>query len=62
MGKNRDWLATWVDSQTKNRPLTPQARETALDIAEEAFHGNVGVGDAAATGVRAAEKIHGSSR
>lgn len=62
MGKNRDWLATWVDSQTKNRPLTPAARETALDVAEEVFHGNVGVGDAAEAGVRAAERVHGRPR
>lgn len=56
MGNNRKWLATWVDSQTKRTPLTPEARETALDIAEEAFHGRVGVGDAAEIGILAVQR------
>jgi hypothetical protein len=56
MGNNRDWLATHVDSITKNKPLTTEAREMALDIAEEAFHGRTGVGDAAEIGVRAVER------
>ena len=56
MGNNREWLGTWVDSITKRRPLTTEARETALDIAEEAFHGHTGVGVAAEIGVRAVER------
>lgn len=53
---NREWLSTWVDSKTKDRPLTHEAREFALDVAESVFHGSVGVGDAADAGVQAAER------
>ena len=56
MANNRDWLRTWVEKETRDRPLTEQAKERALDVAEAAFKGNTGVGTAARIGVEAVEK------
>lgn len=55
-GKHREWLRTWVNSETKDRPLNDAAVERALDIAESAFHGRTGVGIAARVGVDSVEK------
>lgn len=56
MGEHREWLRTWVRKETERRPLTPQAEERALDVAESSFHGNVGVGHAARAGIEAVER------
>ena len=56
MGEHREWLRTWVKELTRNQPLTPQAEERALNVAEEAFHDHTGVGQAAQRGVEAVER------
>lgn len=56
MGDNREWLGSWIDRETKDKPLTPAARERALDVAESTFHGTVGVGHAAKAGIEAVER------
>lgn len=55
MGENRDWLKIYVNSDGKD--LSPVEKEKALDIAETAFHGRVGVGEAARIGIESAKKL-----
>jgi hypothetical protein len=52
---NREWLRTWVKDYGKD--LTPKEQEKAVTIANEMFHGNVGVGTAAQAGVEAVKKL-----
>lgn len=55
MGENREWLKTWVDKQGKD--LSPEQKEKALDVAEIAFKGQTGVGEASQIGVDAIKKL-----
>lgn len=64
MGEDREWLRTWVNSESeKNRqPMSPRNVERALDIAESAFRGNTGVGVAARIGIDAVKTLEKNER
>ncbi len=54
---DREWLRVWVEHQGAD--LSPQQKERALDVAESAFRGWTGVGDASQIGVDSVRKQDG---
>jgi hypothetical protein len=56
MGKNRELLRTWVKEETQDYPLTQEDEERVLDIAEVAFHGRTGIGEAVKMSIEEVER------
>lgn len=58
---NTEWVKGWVESYNKECPrgaeLTSREVQKAAVIGNAAFHGNVGVGDAAKVGIEAVKKL-----
>jgi hypothetical protein len=58
---NTEWVKTWVKhyNQDNREGLSEKEVRRAAVIGNAAFHGNVGVGDAARAGIEAVKDLRG---
>ena len=58
---NTEWVKTWVEHYNRDsrEGLSEKEVRRAAVIGNAAFHGNVGVGDAARAGIEAVKDLRG---